>query len=258
MFQLPVLSQARPSFDVASIKRNITNERPYYGFHVGDDRILIRNMSVKWWIQTAYGVTDLEMSGGPGWISAENFDLEAKAERPVRSTNEMFQLLQALMEDRFGLKVHREVKEISVFALVAAKDGVRMKASSDQTGWVGDFPNGAPDGRVLTAGGPRELGPGRIAGDALPMTMIANLLTAPLGRKVVNKTGLTGRYDVDLRYTPGSGQAPAAADEPPSHSDAPAESLFTAVQRQLGLKLELTRAPIEMLVIDHVERPSAN
>ncbi len=254
LFPAPLLPQAariaRPSFEVASIKPSTANEPRYYGFHVGDDRFLGTNLSVQGWIQIAWGVTDREMTGGPQWISSENFDIDAKAERPIRSVGEGFQMLQSLLEDRFGLKVHRDTKEALMYSLVVGKNGLKMKPSLDQTGYVGDFPNGAPDGRVLTAGGPRESRPGRIAGDALPMSMIAGLLTGPAGRRVVNRTGLMGRYDVDLRYTPGFGPEP---------TDSPDEqSLFGALQTQLGLRLESTHGPIEILVVDHIERPSAN
>ena len=143
-----------------------------------------------------------------------------------------------------------------MYSLVVGKNGLKMKPSLDQTGYVGDFPDGAPDGRVLTAGGPRELRAGRIAGEALPMSMIAGMLTGLSGRRVVSKTGLMGRYDVDFRYTPDSGQALGGTPEPTDSPDE--ESLFGALQTQLGLKLESIRGPVEVLVIDHAERPSAN
>ena len=260
LFQTPLLPQAavtaRPSFEVASIKPSTANEPRYYGFHVGDDRFLGTNISVQGWIQIAWGVTEREMTGSPQWISSENFDIDAKAERPIRSVGEGFQMLQSLLEDRFSLKVHHEMKEALMYSLVVGKNGLKMKPSLDQTGYVGDFPGGAPDGRVLTAGGPREVRPGRIAGEALPMSMIAGMLTGLAGSRVVNKTGLMGRYDVDLRYTPDSGQAPGATPEPTYSPDE--ESLFSSLQTQLGLKLESTRGPIEILVVDHIERPSAN
>jgi uncharacterized protein (TIGR03435 family) len=260
-FQTSLLPQAavtaRSSFEVASVKPSKTNEPRYYGFHIGDDRFLGTNISVKDWIQIAWGVTDREMSGGPQWISSENFDIDAKAERPVRSVGEGFQMLQSLLEDRFSLKIHRETKEALMYSLAVGKNGLKMKPSLDQTGYVGDFPGGAPDGRVLTAGGPREFRPGRIAGEALPMSMIASMLTGLAGSRVVNKTGLMGRYDVDLRYTADSGQALGATPEEPTDSP-DEESLFGALQTQLGLKLKSTRGPIEMLIVDHIERSSAN
>jgi uncharacterized protein (TIGR03435 family) len=150
-------------------------------------------------------------------------------------------MLKSLLEDRFSLKVHRETKEMPMYSLVVGKNGLKMKLSVDQTG---------------TTGGVREVRFGRIAGEAVPVSTIAGMLTGLAGRRVLNKTGLTGRYDVDLRYTPDSGQAPGAAPEPTDSPDE--ESLFGALQTQLGLKLESTRGPIEILIVDHIERPSAN
>jgi uncharacterized protein (TIGR03435 family) len=234
---MPLLPQtavtARPSFEVASIKPNTTNEPRYYAFHLGDDRFLGTNISLKDWIKIAWGVNDQEITGAPQWTSSENFDIDAKAERPVRSIDEGFQMLKSLLEDRFSLKVHREMKDEPMYSLVVAKNGLKMKPSLDQTG---------------TTGGVKEVRFGRIAGDAVPVSMIAGILTGLAGRRVLDKTGVTGRYDVDLRYTP---------DLEPT--DSPEEqSLFGALQTQLGLKLESTRGPVEILIVDHIERPSAN
>jgi uncharacterized protein (TIGR03435 family) len=170
----------------------------------------------------------------------------------------MFSMLQSLLAERFQLTVHRETRESAAYALVIGRTGLKMKPSKDQALYVGDFPDGSPDGRPLTGGGPTELAPGRFLGEAIPITMFTNLLAGPLGRQVINKSGLTGRYDIDLRYTPGSGQASSDdADQSPQGSTSTA-SLFTAVQEQLGLRLESTKGPVEILVIDHVERPSEN
>jgi uncharacterized protein (TIGR03435 family) len=198
-------------------------------------------LALKDWIKIAWAVTDFEMTGAPQWTSSENFDIDAKAEHPVRSVDEGFQMLRSLLEDRFSLKVHREMKEMPMYSLVVGKNGPKMKLSVDQTG---------------TTGGVKEVRFGRIAGAAVPASMIAGMLTGLSGRRVLNKTGLSGRYDVDLRYTPDSGQPLGAAPEPTDSPDE--ESLFGALQSQLGLKLESTRGPIEILVVDHIERPSAN
>jgi len=245
LFQTPLLPQAavtaRSSFEVASIKPSTANEPKYYKFNVGDDRFLGTNISLKDWIKIAWAVTDFEMTGAPQWTASANFDIDAKAERPVRSVDEGFQMLKSLLEDRFILKVHRETKEMPMYALVVGRNGPKMKLSADQTG---------------ATGGPREIALGRIAGEAMPVSMIAGILTGLSGRRVLNNTGLASRYDVDLRYTPDPGQALGAIPEPADSPDE--ESLFGALQTQLGLKLESTRGPVEILIVDHVERPSAN
>ncbi|HEX4137870.1 MAG TPA: TIGR03435 family protein [Bryobacteraceae bacterium] len=241
---MPLLPQAavtaRPSFEVASIKPGTRNEPRYFKFNVGDDRFRGTNMSLKDWIKNAWAVTDFEMTGAPEWISSENFDIDAKAERPIRSVDEGYQMLKSLLEDRFSLKVHRETKEMPMYSMVVEKNGVKMKLSADQTG---------------TTGGVREVRYGRIAGEAVPVSTIAGILTGLAGRRVLNKTGLMNRYDVDLRYTPELGQ-PGATPEPTDSPDG--QSLFGALQTQLGLKLESTRGPVEVLIVDHIEKLSAN
>jgi len=212
------------------------------------DGMFGRNMPAIGWIQIAYQVKEFQIVG-PAWISTEKFDIEAKTESPSHSSSQIYLMLQSLLADRFNLKLHRETRESTIYALVPGRGGVKMKPSKDQTLWAGDFPDGSPDGRPVTAGGPTELAPGRFFGEAIPMTMFVNLLAGPLGRPVVNKTGLAGRYDIDLRYDPASGQSPDAADTP---------SLFTAIQEQLGLRLESAKGPVEFLVIDHIERPGDN
>jgi uncharacterized protein (TIGR03435 family) len=215
-----------------------------------------KNISANGWIQIAYEVRDFQIAG-PAWISNEKFDIEAKVESRA-STKLTLLMLQSLLADRFKLRMHREKKESAVYALVIARSGLKMKASQDQTLWAGDYPDGSPDGRPVTGGGPTELAPGRFRGGGIPMTMFVNLLSGPLGRSVINKTGLTGRYDIDLRCAPGSGQAPFYEADQAQPPDASTPSLFTAIQEELGLRLVSTRAPVEVLVIDHIERPSEN
>lgn len=240
---------ARPEFEVASIKPNNTNERMDY--LVRGDRLFGKNMPAKGWIQIAYGLKGFQVVG-PEWISTEKFDIDARrAESASPSGMQMSLMLQSLLADRFKLTLHREMRQLPVYDLVISRGGLRMKPSKDQTLWVGDFPDGSPDGRPLTGGGPTELAPGRFLGEAISMTMFVNLLAGPLDRQVINKTGLTGRFDIDLRYAPESGQASTA-------TDTSTPSFFTALQEQLGLRLESAKAPVEVLVVDHIERPDSN
>lgn len=246
--------QPRPVFEVASIKPNKTIEREYYG--LTGSRILGKNMPVKGWIQIAYSVKDFQIAG-PDWISHERFDIEAKADSQPVSPRQMMLMLQSLLADRFKLAFHKELRQSPAYALVISHKGLKMRRSEDQTLWAGDFPDGPPKGQPVTGGGPREFGPGRLTGEAIPITEFVNLLSSPLDRQVINRTGLTGRFDIDLRYAPGSGKA-SLTDDDQAPQDSSAPTLFTAVQQQLGLKLESTKAPIDILVIDRVERPDAN
>jgi uncharacterized protein (TIGR03435 family) len=226
-------------FEIASIKLNKTNERMYYGMR--NDRVTVRNMPVKGLIQIAYGKRDFQITGGPAWITSECYDVAAKAERPVRASHDM---LKSLLASRFHLKPHSETKETSICSLVVARGGHKMKLSADQT---------EPE-----KGGPKELGPGRLVGDGIPMYVIINLLSNMLGRAVINNTGLTGKYDVKLLPVSDSLQLPTDPADPLTQADVLNLAIIEAVEQQLGLKIESIKAPEEVLVIDHIERPSAN
>jgi len=238
------LSQAQapgqlPEFEVASIKPNKTNERMYYGLR--NDRLTVRNMPVKGLIQLAYGKRDFQITGGPAWITSQCFDVDAKAERPQRATHDM---MKSLLAGRFHLELHSETKKTSVYSLVVARGGLEMKLSTDQT---------EPE-----KGGPKDMGPGRIVGEGIPMYVIVNLLANMLGRAVINNTSLTGKYDVNLQPLPDSQQLPTDSAEPLTQAEVFNLSIIEAVQKQLGLKLESMKATDEVVVIDRIEHPSAN
>ncbi len=216
-------------FEVASIKPNTTNERMYYGLRNGS--LMVRNMTAKGLIQVAYGKRDFQIRGGPSWLTSECFDIDAKAERPQQATHDM---LKSLLASRFQLQLHTETKETFVYSLVVAKGGLKMKLSTDQT---------EPE-----KGGPKEMGQGRVIGEGIPMYVIANLLSNMLGYAVINNTGLTGKYDVHLQ----------PELDPVTEPDALNVAIIEALEKQLGLRLESTKAPAQVLVVDHIERPSAN
>jgi uncharacterized protein (TIGR03435 family) len=216
-------------FEVASIKPNKSNERMYYGLR--NAILTVRNMTVKGLIQVAFGKRDFQIVGGPAWINSETFDIEAKAPRPQKATHDME---KSLLATRFQFQFHRETRETSVYSLTVAKGGLKMKLSADQTD---------PE-----KGGPRENGPGRIVGEGVPLYVIVNLLSNMLGRTVVNNTGLTGRYEVNLQWDPDS----------LAQADALDLAVIEAVEKQLGLKIESVKARDEVLVIDHIEHPTPN
>jgi uncharacterized protein (TIGR03435 family) len=228
-----------PEFEVASIKPNKTNERMYYGLR--NASLTVRNMTVKALIQIAYGKRDFQIVGGPAWITSEYFDIDAKAEPPQRANHDME---KSLLASRFHLQLHKETKEATVYTLVVARRGLKMKLSADQT---------EPE-----KGGPKELGPGRLVGEGIPMYVIVNLLSNMLGRAVTNNTGLTGKYDVNLQPLHDSLQVQTEPTDPQTPADVLNLAIIEAVEKQLGLKIESIKAPEEVLVIDHIEQPSAN
>jgi uncharacterized protein (TIGR03435 family) len=236
----------------------------------------------------AYGVTDSQISGGPGWLNSEKFDIEAKADdssiaEPWKLSEEQRKLaqdrskrmLQALLADRFKLTLHRETKELPVYALVVAKNGPKIQqASTDELRPANakepqDFRKGPPNGPILKGRG-LFMRPGQLTGTAAPLTLLAETLSnqPELGRIVLDKTGLQGNYDFTLKWAlderqnqmfrgPGDGgkEGPGSDNAPPPDSG---PSLFTAIQEQLGLKLESQKGPVEILIIDGAERPSEN
>lgn len=245
---VPWIAQTQPqSFEVASIKPNGS----------GDNRIMIRvlpggrftatGVTAKQLISQAYNLREFQISGGPGWIYSDRFDINAKAEGlPERmAPDQLRPLLRSLLEERFSLKTHTENKDMPIYALMVGKSGPKLKANEGSE---------APMIR---------LGRGQIDSKKTSMSMLAQHLAMQLGRKVVDKTDLPGEYDILLEWTPEPGQGSGPFTGPPSPDALPAAdslgpTLFTALQEQLGLRLESQKGPVEVLVIDGVEKPSEN
>jgi uncharacterized protein (TIGR03435 family) len=223
----------RPSFDVASVKPSSPDDGLMYRLQPGG-RYLATGLTLKMLIANAYSVPDFVISGGPGWRDIEKYNIEAKVGRPLPpwpdSNTELALMLQSLLEDRFKLALHRETREETVYELEVDRGGARLKmANADERSGFG-------------------MEPGRINSMAVPLEYLAVNLASILGRPVIDKSGLDGKYSYTLTYTPDN--APAA--------EAAAPSIFNALREQLGLKLESTKGRVEVLVIDHVEKPSAN
>ncbi len=188
-------------------------------------------------LEWAYGVREFQVSGAPEWLKEELFDIDGRAERPVTEA-EMKQMVQALLADRFKLKLHREAREISVYALTAGKDGPKLTEGEARSLY-------RPKGDIVTP-------PGKLTAHGATMELFVQILTDNLDRPVIDKTNLTGNYDFELTY-----------DGPPSNPEEPfawkpvGAAIFGPIQK-LGLKLEPQKSPVEVLVIDSVDRPSAN
>jgi uncharacterized protein (TIGR03435 family) len=269
---VPAGQQAsQPTFDVISIKPSqpgAPNRLP----RISPGRVEIFNTTLKALIRMAYSrfaFDTRQIVGGPSWIDSEHFDLVATMDLPpqVDSTGlpaGLVAMLRALIEDRFGVKTHNERREGDVYTLTFARGdkqtGAGLRTVPDAcAAAMKEFTGASPPPRSgpppCSFGGP----PGKLIGTGVTMAMFANVLSGNVGRPVVDRTALAGSFDIELNFDPASAaQAPPGAPPGPTPIDDTKPSIFTALQEQLGLKLESTRGPIDVLVIDQAERPTAN
>jgi uncharacterized protein (TIGR03435 family) len=255
-YDVPDLMRAtarRPEFhefEVASIKPANPEATGRWIRMQTAHQFMAYNHALKTLIAAAYDVSPLAISGGPSWVESERYEIIAKTPNEVRPTwNEQMAMLRALLADRFQLTVHREPKEMSMYALTVAKGGAKLKESTVH-------PDATPEGPsplIFIVSSPDVKLPARYA----TMDDLASVLQrSTLERPVVDRTGLKGHYDFDLDFaideTIFGGALGKGIDNPTE------PGLFAAMQQQLGLKLEATRGPVSTLVIDRVQHPSAN
>ena len=247
LLQAQTRAAGRPAFAVTSVKPNHMDCCTSGG--VGDGGSINRHVTLKSLIGTAYRIQGFRISGGPGWIDTERFDVDGKADDPKADPDQLRLMLRSLLEDRFGLKVHRETRATAVYALVVDKNGLRIKPSADQLS--PDVHGPSAPGSALPNHGALRFGPGSVVGNAVALSFFCSgFLSDATERLVIDRTKLTGRYDVQLHWTPDESAVSSGSDSGPS--------IFTAVREQLGLRLEPVKAPVEVLVIDYAEKPSAN
>ena len=211
------------------------------------------NCSLGLLIQYAYDVMQFQISGAPGWVQSGRYDIAAKAEGDPQ-VSEIRAMLRQLLEDRFQLRLHWETRESAVYHLVLSKAGKLREAGPGECPPPLSFPNSQPGGPPTDAPcGALRNSPGNTKGYKLTAGALAGSLAFFVGRPVLDYTALTGKYDIELQWTPDAVRLRSAA---PSEENSP--SIFTALQEQLGLKLESAKGPVRTLVIDHVEKPSEN
>jgi uncharacterized protein (TIGR03435 family) len=241
------------SFEVATIKPtppDWTGGR--YIRMLSTQQFVARGHGLNTLIAAAYNLSPQLISGGPRWIVDDHYDVLAKTPGDIRpNLEEQMAMLRNLLAARFNLAFHRERKEFSIYALTIAKNGPKLKDSTVS-------PDAAPEGPPLLA---FVLSPQlvRLPGRYVSMPELASVMQrAALDRPVVDKTGLSGRYDFDLEFTPDEAVFGGMLPRPATLDASSKPEFFAAIQEQLGLKLEATRGSVEALVIDRVERPSAN
>lgn len=251
-------SSRSPSFEVASIRPNKSPDPHGYIGPSGGGRFTAVNQTLRALVRVAYGLQDFQIAGGPKWLDADRFDIVA-----VTSGNpkDFPLMLQSLLVERFKLQVHRQARAFSIFALVMATPDGRVgrglhKSTVDCSLVMNDaLRKGLPLPPVNVCGGQNP--PGRLVARGMTMHTLGVHLSRIVSRHVVDRTGLQGGFDFDLEWTPSPVLGPSdVSDGAASSADGP--SIFTALQEQLGLKLQRTRGPLDVLVIDRVEHPTPN
>jgi bla regulator protein blaR1 len=251
---IAALGQSPPppkEFDVATVKPNSANDNRFMIRPLPGGGLSISGVPLKMLIMEAYDVRAFQLSGGPGWMSTERWDIEAKTEGvkgqlPIEQTLKM---LQALIVDRFHLEVHHETKEMTVYALVVGKNGSKLTPHTGEPA--------QPQERL-------QARPGLLSVKQLGIAALVRQLTLQVGRTVIDKTKLTGAYDFTLKWTPEPGQGgPESIGLPPDPQlPAPSESngpsIFTALQEQLGLRLDAQKGSVDIIVVDRAEKPDEN
>jgi uncharacterized protein (TIGR03435 family) len=230
-------------------------------------RVNLTNMTLKGMIEFAWNLQPFQISGGPPWIDSTRYVVTAKPDGSPKSS-EIPAMVQTLLTERFQLVVHHGTEELPIYALVLARKdrtlGPRLTESKEGDCTAFDLSK-APTRPQPGAARPRFCGtsgvsPNRLSAIGIPIANLAQMLQMVLGRTVIDKTGLTGNFDLSMEWSPDETQAmqgPPDVPKPPQ-SDNAGPSIFSAIQEQLGLKLESAKGPVDVLIIDHVERPSAN
>ena len=248
----PAVAGGSPAFDVVSVKRNPepgTNNplSPPVG-----GRLVLRNQTVRGLISSSYGVQDYLIIGGPNWLRTDGFDIDARVEAtPPPPAPQMLLRIRTLLADRFTLVMHNEQREVPIYRLVLARGDGQLGPNIRRGQCVPRPPGGGPvaDERQFFCG--TSVGAGTMAVRGGTMRLLAQQLGryATIGRPVFDATNLTEQFEWELKWTPDSlgGNAPADG-----------VSIFTALQEQLGVKLEPSRGPVDVLVIDSVAPPSEN
>lgn len=235
-----------PKYDVASIKPN-TDSDVRFAFRIEPSGPLAATgITLKRLMMTAYNVQGFRIVGGPGWVVSRRWDVQAKPDRAV-SASQVRPMLRALLEDRFQLRSHAEQRQLPVYELSVDRKGSKVPRVKD--GEKADVRVGAGSMQLTKA----------------TAATFASQLSYALGRPVIDKTRLSGEFDFVLEWTPEPGEdgGPTTRGSPPGVSDQQASSadgtsIFTAITEQLGLRLTSTRGPVEVVVIDHVQLPTAN
>jgi uncharacterized protein (TIGR03435 family) len=255
--RLAALAQSKQvAFEVASIKVNNSGSENF-GFTPRPGGVMVAtNVSARQIVTYSYSMQNSRVEGGPDWLDTVKYDISAKASEAA-TPDQMLLMFRTLLADRFKLVMHIDARETPIFALLRARTdgrlGPQLRASSTvdcdaaRAAQARGAAIAAADGRPICGGRTTR---GFISAGAVSMEELARNLSRLVGRVIVDRTGLQGRYDFDVKFTP-EGELTAAADRGPDIMP----SLYVALEEQLGLKLEPQRAPVDVVVIDSIQRP---
>jgi bla regulator protein blaR1 len=259
-------------FEVAAVKPNKSGDGPSRIALAPGGRITVENLSLQALIRFAFQMQPFQIVGGPEWIGKDRFDVTAKGEgdippAPIGTTGPGQLMMRSLLADRFKLIVHLEQRELPVYVLAVARSdgrlGPQLKPSTTncQALMAANRGRGGPPPAPMPNGAPpcgMRVAPGAVLGGGFPITQLATTLSQLVGRSVVDRTGLSGEYDIELKFAPDQMPIglPPKLDVPLPPLDPNGPSIFTALQEQLGLKLESSKDAVDVLVIDHAEPPT--
>jgi uncharacterized protein (TIGR03435 family) len=241
------LTLAQSQFDVVSVKPSAPDDHNSFMMrNLPGGTVRFTGIPLRMLIMSAYDVKVFQISGGPDWIRTDRWDIQAKVDgfEGRLTMPQQRPMLEALLADRFQLKIHKETKEMPVYALIVDRKGSKL------------VPHTAGDSQIRSGNGSLNIKKGG-------MTWLVFWLSQQLGRVVIDQTGLNDEYDYAIEWTPDPGQGGAESiglpPEPPRpRTETNGPSIFTALQEQLGLRLVSQKGPVEIVVIDRVEKPSAN
>jgi uncharacterized protein (TIGR03435 family) len=234
-----VSGQPRATFDVAAVKVNRSGQIPMR-ITAPLGRFEATNVTPQLLILNAFRLRDFQLTNVPGWAAEERFDVTARTASPA-ARDEVSAMVRALLEDRFQLRTHRETRDMPTYALVFATPARRLGPGMRIS--TADCANDACNTRIT---------PSSLVATGMTMARLAVTLSNFVGRVVTDESGLEGAYDLDLKFAPDQ-PAPGAAL---TQADADAPSVFTALREQLGLRLDGRRGPVDVLVVDRLERPT--
>jgi bla regulator protein blaR1 len=247
-------------FEVASVK--INRSRPPGGFSqiYPGGRFTETNQTLRQIIVDAYGMEDFRVFGGPSWLGTDRFDIDGRAGREV-PREQLLMMLRTLLVDRFKLVARTETRQLPVFALTRndGRTGRRLREASPAECADRGSRASAPAGQLPSCGALRA-GPGRISGRSVTMDQFIAFLSPRVDRVVIDRSGMSGLFDLDLEWTPDEARRAALAQlgSSPAPVDPNVPEISTALREQLGLRLQSTNGPVEVLVIESAQQPTEN